>query len=213
MDKTLMDLFTDDEIVSKIQAKFPILFHMAEEETKRDGKIGMEVGTIRERIVVSLLSYYFGENRVNTQVPSNEAEKDVFLDNNPISIKTITSKGNYNFGGVKVSWTVDAAKAKEFAENYTPTCDILFVLISWANSGAFYFIPKKVQQDILSSLGGESYIKLPKQGTNPRGIEFSNTALRLLCENSETFKVIIDWEKPDIRVNVYQKWIELWQQD
>lgn len=213
MDKNLKNLFTDNEIVAKIQAKFPILFHMAEEETKRDGRIGMEVGSLRERIVVSLLSYYFGEHRVNTHVPTTEAEKDVILDNNPISIKTITSKANYNFGGVKVSWTVDAKKAREFADNYAPTCDILFVHISWGNFGAFYYIPKIVQLEVLSSLGNLSYIKLPKEGTNPRGVEFSNAALRLLCENKETFKLDIDWEKPDIKVDVYQKWIELWQQD
>ncbi|PKN73678.1 MAG: type II restriction endonuclease subunit R [Candidatus Cloacimonetes bacterium HGW-Cloacimonetes-3] len=213
MDKSVKDLFTDPEITAKIQTKFPILFHMAEEETKRDGRIGMEVGTMRERIVVSLLIYYFGEQRVNTHVPTTEAEKDVILDNIPISIKTITSKSNYNYGGVKVSWTVDAAKAKEFADNYTPTCDILFVQISWANIGAFYYIPKKVQQDVLLTLGSESFIKLPKAGTNPRGIEFSNTAFRLLCENKETFKLAIDWKKPDVQIDVYQKWIELWQQD
>lgn len=213
MDKTVKDLFTEPVITAKIKTKFPMLFHIAEEETKRDGKIGMEVGTLRERIVVSLLSYYFGEDRVDTHVPTTEAEKDVILDNNPISIKTITSNANYNFSGVKVSWTVDATKAKEFAESYSPTCDIIFVHISWGNTGAFYYVPKKVQQDVFLSLGSEGYIKLPKAGTNPRGVEFNSAALRLLCNNQETYKLDIEWVKPDIQVNVFKKWIELWQQD
>lgn len=213
MDKHLKDLFTDPDIIVKIQTKLPILFHMAEEETKRDGKLGMEVGNLRERIVVSLLSYYFGEYRVNTHVPTTEAEKDVILDNNPISIKTMTSKANFNFSGVKLSWTVDRAKAKEFADNYFPTCDILFVHIYWASIGAFYYIPKEVQQEILATLGSENYIKLPKSGTNPRGVEFSSAAFKMLCEHKKSYKLAIAWDKPDFHVNVYQKWIELWQQD
>jgi len=213
MDKVLKDLFTDKGIVAKIQSKFPLLFHIAEEETKRDGKIGMEVGTIRERIIISLLIYYFGEQYVNTHVPTTEAEKDVILANCPISIKTISSKSNHSYGGVKVSWTVDAAKATEFAANYTPSCDILFVHICWSSIGAFYYIPKVVQEDVLLSLGSDNYIKLPKAGTNPRGVEFSNTALQLLCGNSKTFKIDINWIKPDLQVNIYQKWIDLWRQD
>jgi len=117
------------------------------------------------------------------------------------------------FRGVKVSWTVDTAKAKEFSESYNPTCDILFVHICWGHLGAFYYIPKKVQQDTLASIGRECYIKLPKVGTNPRGIEFSNQALKALCEHPETHKLAIDWIKPDMKVNIYKRWIELWEQD
>jgi hypothetical protein len=52
----------------------------------------------------------------------------------PVSIKTITGKG---FGGVKLIWTVDARKAKEFRENYSPHCDILLAQINWNDLGGF----------------------------------------------------------------------------
>jgi hypothetical protein len=40
-------------------------------------------------------------------------------------------------GGVKIIWTVDAQKVKEFSETYTPKCDILLVLIRWGAVGNF----------------------------------------------------------------------------
>ncbi len=54
--------------------------------------------------------YKFGEENVKIDIPITEAEVDVELFNNPISIKTIT--GGLN--GIKLIWTVDAQKAKEF---------------------------------------------------------------------------------------------------
>jgi len=57
MDKNILNLFSDDEIVKKVQIKLPKLFQIAELESQRAGKVGMEVGSIRERIIVSLLIY------------------------------------------------------------------------------------------------------------------------------------------------------------
>lgn len=73
----------------------------------------MEVGTIRERILSALLIYKYAEENVKTDIPTTEAELDVLLYGQPISIKIITGKG---FGGVKLVWTVDAKKAIEFAK-------------------------------------------------------------------------------------------------
>ena len=69
----------------------------------------MEVGSLRERIIVALLIYKFGENSVETEIAITEPEVDVRLFGQPLSIKTLTSKG---FSGVKLIWTVDAQKAK-----------------------------------------------------------------------------------------------------
>jgi hypothetical protein len=74
------------------------LFHIAELESSRAGKIGMEVGSLRERIIVALLIYKFGEKSVDTTLPITESEADVKLSGNKISIKTITDSG-----GVKCS--------------------------------------------------------------------------------------------------------------
>ena len=46
----ITSLFTDPEIITKIQTRLPELFHVAELESARAGKIGMEVGSLREKI-------------------------------------------------------------------------------------------------------------------------------------------------------------------
>lgn len=46
---SIAELFTDKETVAKIQAKLPKLFHLAELESSRAGKVGMEVGSVREK--------------------------------------------------------------------------------------------------------------------------------------------------------------------
>jgi len=65
---SIVELFTDEKIVSRIKNKLPKLFHIADLESQRAGKIGMEVGSIRERIIVSLLIYkfiFFRDTRCN----------------------------------------------------------------------------------------------------------------------------------------------------
>ena len=104
----LLDLFNDRDIVTRIKSRLPYLYRLAELESSRAGKIGMEVGSVREKIVVALLIYKYGENNVETEIPIIEPEIDVRLFGNPISVKTITGRG---FGGVKLIWTVDAEKS------------------------------------------------------------------------------------------------------
>lgn len=210
MDSRIIELFEDKTIVKKIQKKLPELFYIAELERQRAGKIGMEVGSIRERVLVSLLIYYFGENNVVSDLPITEPESDVIVYDTPISIKTKTGSG---FSGVKLIWTVDAENAREFAENYSPTCDMLFTQIVWQSVGYLYYFPLNVQSDILNSIGRDNYIKLPKAGTNPRGVELRSIALKNLIGHKETLKIKINWIRKEIEFNVFKRWIELWEKD
>ena len=88
----ISELFSDKKIVDKIQRRLPKLFHLAELESSRAGKVGMEVGSVREKILVALFIYKFGEQNVETEIPITEAEVDVKVFGNPISIKKITGK-------------------------------------------------------------------------------------------------------------------------
>jgi hypothetical protein len=203
-------LFADKKLVKKIKKKLPQLFHLAELESSRAGKIGMEVGTIRERIVTALLIHKFGERNVKSDIPITVAETDVLLFGKPISIKTITGK---NFGGIKLIWTVDAQKAIEFSNNYKPTCDLILVQINWDNGGGFYYIPLEVQKQTLRKIGKEKYIKLPKVGTNPRGVEMQGEAMRLLVSNRNTLIIPIDWRKESVNFDAYNRWVEHWATD
>lgn len=186
MPNRLVELFEDNKLIERIQKRLPHLFQLAEFESSRAGKIGMEIGSVRERIIVALLIYKFGEANVESEIPITESEVDVKLFGEPISVKTIT--GN-SFGGVKLIWTVDAEKARQFSEEYQPMCDMLFVQINWGKEGGFYYIPIKVQKRLFDKIGRKEYIKLPKAGTNPRGVEITKEALTGLVEDSDT-KVI-----------------------
>ena len=170
----IKELFIDNTTISEIQAKLPRLFRIAEIESSRAGKIGMEVGSLREKVIGGLLIYKFGEVNVNTEIPITESETDVIVAGKNLSVKTIT--GN---GGVKAVWTVDAESSKNFIDNYTPKCDILLIQIWWGeNKNSLFFIPLNVQKEIFNLLGKEKYLKMPKAGTNPRGVEFSKESIQ-----------------------------------
>ncbi|MEM1558392.1 MAG: ThaI family type II restriction endonuclease [Nitrososphaerota archaeon] len=204
----LIELFEDQILIEKIKHKLPYLFQLAELETSRAGKIGMEVGSVREKILIALLIYKFGKENVETEIPITEPEVDVKLFGQPINIKTITG-----LGGVKIIWTVDAQKAREFRESYTPKCDILLTLIKWGRSGGLYYIPLEVQQQVFKTMGRKRYIRLPKPGTNPRGVEYTKEALLSLLQAQETRKVEIEWRKTEIRFDPYKRWVDYWKED
>lgn len=210
MDKNILNLFSDDEIVKKVQIKLPKLFQIAELESQRAGKVGMEVGSIRERIIVSLLIYKFGEENVETELPITEPEVDVKLFKHPISIKT---KSGSSYSGVKLIWTVDAQNAMEFQNKYSPSCDMIYVQINWGNSGGLFYFPKDVQVEVFNLLGKENYIKLPSLGTNPRGVEITAKALQTLVSHKNSYSIKIDWRKEEVMFNAFKRWIDLWAQE
>jgi hypothetical protein len=195
MSSHLLEIFEDEKLIEKIKRRLPYLFQLAELESSRAGKAGMEVGSVRERIIVALLIYKFGEINVETEIPITEPEVDAKLFGEPVSIKTITGKG---FSGVKLIWTVDAEKAEEFRENYYPHYDILFVQINWNGVGGFFYIPLNVQKEVFDKIGKRNYIKLPKPGTNPRGVEIAKEALSSLIRDDESKSIPINWLRTKI---------------
>ena len=122
MTERLAEMFEDEALADKIKKRLPYLYQLAELESSRAGKIGMQVGSLRENIIVALLISKFGEKDVNTDIPIVEPEVDVKLSEHPISVKTITGE---SLSGVKLIWTVDAEKAREFLETYYPRYDML----------------------------------------------------------------------------------------
>ena len=210
MSSHLIKLFEDKEIIEKIKNRLAYLFQLAELESSRAGKIGMEVGTLRERIIVALLVYKYGEANVDTEIPITEAEVDVRLFGHPVSIKTITGKG---FGGVKLIWTVDAQKAKEFRKNYVPHCDMLLVQINWNSTGGFFYIPLEAQLRHFENFSRQKYFKLPKPGTNPRGVEITQEALLSLVKDDETKIINIHWQRSKIDFNPYKRWVDYWSEE
>jgi len=201
-------LFENKETIKKIKGKMPYLFQLAEVESSRAGKIGMEVGSVRERIIIALLISEFGESNVGTDQPITKAETDCCLYGEPISIKTIT--GNLN--GIKLIWTVDRKKAKEFQNSYYPEMSLLLAQIRWNEKGYFFHFSKEVQQEIFKKIGKRKYMKMPKPGTNPRGVELSKEALLRLSGHKDTDRIEINWTRGEIDIDVYDRWLELWNE-
>lgn len=210
MSSHLIKLFEDQAIVKKIKTRLPYLFQVAEIESSRAGKIGMEVGSLRERIVVALLIHVFGEKNVETEIPITEPEVDVRVYDRNISVKSITGK---YFSGVKLVWTVDAQKAKEFRETYHPNCDMILIQLNWGGQGGFFHIPLEAQKKVITNIGRERYIKLPKAGTNPRGVEITKECLSTLIKDQMTNIIEIWWQKQKITYDPYKRWMDSWEED
>lgn len=210
MSSHLAEIFEDKALIDKIKRRLPYFYQLAELESSRAGKIGMEVGSLREKIIIALLIYKFGESNVKIDIPIVESEVDVELYGQPISIKTITGKG---FAGVKLIWTVDAQKAKEFRESYYPCCDMLLVQIVWGARGGFYYIPVEAQERLFKGMGKEGYIKLPISGTNPRGAEITREALSQLVRDSEAKFIEVEWQRSEIDYHPYKRWVDYWSEE
>jgi len=208
------EIFDDNLVVRKIKNKLPKLFQLAELESSRDGKIGMEIGSVRERILISLLMFKFGIDIVNSKIRITEPEVDVFVKEQALSIKTISTKTSKLSSGVKLIWTVDAQKAQEFKENYTPKCDLLLTQIVWNGTGKLCLFSTNSQNKVLNEIGKDRYIKLPKQGTNPLGAEITAEALNLLLQCEDTRIIEIKFIRGEIDYReVYTKWLEMWRDE
>lgn len=203
-------LFEDSLIVKRVKNKLPHLFQLAELESSRNGKLGMEIGSVRERILIALLMYKFGIDIVDPDIPITAPEIDVIVNNEPLSIKTLTCK-NGRWMPVKLVWTVDARRALEFKNNYIPSCDMLVAKICWGNEGKLLLFPQEAQIDVLETIGKDKYIQLPKEGTNARGVELTKEALFMLENHKETKSIEVNFirEKMDYR-EVYTKWLDAW---
>lgn len=199
----------ESRIADRIRQVLPSLFNMVELECRRGEKLGMEVGTARERVLIALFMYVYGNDAV-TFPPTTSSEVDVFVNKIPVSIKTkMNAKSG---GGVKLVWTIDWAKVEQFISEYQPTSHILFVNITWDGEGGFYLIDKKIQREIRKELGLD-YFKVPPQGTNPRGVEMSKDAMIALQNHETTQSIMLNWKRnPNVLTerHLYGRWVDLW---
>ena len=203
------EIFSDQALVQKIQKKLPELFLLAEIENSRNGKLGMEIGSARERIIIALLMHKFGASSVDADLPITLAEVDVVVKGEKLSIKTATG---IRIPGVKLIWSVDAQKALEFKNEYEPVCDLMLVQLNWHGVGNMYLFPIQTQKDVLEALGRDVYIKLPKQGTNARGVELSGPAISSLMQAKTSLKIPIDFVRGDVDYTAsYKRWLDLWE--
>ena len=211
-------IFLDNNLLEKIQRKLPSLFELAEQQASRAGRVGMEVGTIREQILIALLIYKFGEENVDLDIPINEQEIDVRVSGHPLSIKTVTAKSQ-GAPPIKIIWTVDWDKVEEFKRNYEPRYDMILVIVSWGRKGKFCGIPSQAQKEVFAKLGRERYLRFPKHGTNPRGVDICSEGVKELLKHPLTRCLEIEWKRSEgartgeLRLVPYKRWLEYWKSD
>jgi hypothetical protein len=207
------EIFDDDLIVKRIKNKLPKLFQLAELESSRNGKVGMEIGSVRERILIALLMYKYGIDIVDPNIPITAPEIDVLIKNEPLSIKTVSTHTPKLGVGIKLIWSVDVKKALYFKNTYKPKCDLLLAQIVWGGNGKLFLFSARSQNRILNLIGSDKYIKLPKEGTNARGVEITKEALNLLirCEDTRAIEIPFIRGEIDYR-EVYTKWLDAWHE-
>ena len=192
----------------RIVKVLPTLFNMVELQNRRGKKLGMEVGTARERVLIALFMYIYGHDKIEFP-PSTSPELDVLVNGHPVSIKTKSTSG---LSGVKLVWTVDWEKIDAFLAAYHPSSDLLYVNILWGKTGSFSLIPQSVQSQTLQEIGINRYVTTPPRGTNPRGVEISREAMGVLLGHSYTQSLPIAWQRDQSLLNersLYGRWIEL----
>jgi hypothetical protein len=205
-----MDQFRDPDFIEFTQKGLPHLFQLAEMESRRGGGgAGMEVGTLREQILVALLIRYFGRENISVgRITLSEMDVSVF--GLPISIKTITKT---TFSGVKAVWTVDSKAITRYILAYKPECSILLVRIHKnGGEGSFHFIPLEVHQTIFEQFGRDRFFKIPPLDTNPRGVEFDKDALASMALHPNSVFFPIQWTRTDIDFDIYHRWVEAWKE-
>ncbi len=93
-------------------------------------------------------------------------------------------------------------------KNFVKTT-ILLAQINWNDTGGFFYIPLKAQKLLFDKIGRRNYIKLPKPGTNPRGVEITKEALSSLVEDSESRRIEISWQMKNYRKKMERKQVHL----
>lgn len=71
----------------------------------------------------------------------------------------------------------------------------------------------EAQKRLFNRVGGEGYIKLPKPGTNPRGVEVTKEALLSLVKDEMSKVIEISWQKTKVDYNPYRRWIDYWKEN
>ncbi len=198
-----MEWFNNETFTSIVKNNLPKLFKKAEIESMRGGKIGMEVGVLRERVLIALLLKSFGENNVRFDFSSTDNSKDTQVFDDVLSIKTFMNNG---YAGIKVFWASDNNTVKNAVNNYIPQNHLLVSNINWGTQdGGLYLINLSTQLQIFNSIGVEKYLKINKG--NNRGISIQTEVLKTLMSHQETKRIIVDWGDPKLNYNIYERWM------
>ena len=79
IEKLRDSIFRDENMIRKIKDKLPYMFYLAEKETSKGGKVGMEIGTVREQMIEALILNSEPNNIKEPQEHGRKTDESQFL--------------------------------------------------------------------------------------------------------------------------------------
>ncbi|MFW6105383.1 MAG: ThaI family type II restriction endonuclease [Chloroflexota bacterium] len=201
MSNLITQLFTNSEYIEVIQRKLPPAFQTVEDELKGNPAVGL----LREQIIIGMLIAFLGEANVKLIKGGVNPDIDCYVDLEPLSIKTVSLSG-----GLRLKWTSNAVKAKEFMNSYKPISDLLVIRIAWEKTGVIRYIPLDAQKHLFGRVGAARYLDY-RGTTNTRGVNLSFEAEQALNQYSQSVSLPIFWKRSKLIRNPIDKWIDYWR--
>lgn len=202
MSDLIKQLLTSPRYLKIIQQNLPSAFQTVEDELKGNPAVGL----LREQVILGMLVAFLGEEKVELVPSGVNPDIDCYVDSKPLSIKTVSSSS-----GIRLKWTSNAVKAKEFIDSYKPTSDLLVVRIIWRELGGILFIPLDIQQHVFSQIGVTRYLDY-RGTTNTRGVNLSPEAERAFYRHPRMVNLPILWKRTEETINPISKWIDYWRE-
>lgn len=206
MNNLIVEMLQSPDYLERIKKKLPPAFEIVQQQAS-----GPEVGVLREAVLIGMFMAFLEKGKVTPNTSAVEADIDCYVGDAPLSIKTVTGT---NMGGVRIKWTSDQEKAREFIASFSPECDLLVVRIVWEAEGRISYIPVEAQQAVFSRLGRSEYLDY-RQGTNTRGVNLSRQALTAIENNRQSVVLRLQWYKsaqprPESK---YDRWVSYWREE
>jgi len=201
MSDLLSQLLTNPTYIKIIQQKLPPAFQTVEEQLKGNPAVGL----LREQVILGMLIAFLGEANVKLIEGGVNPDIDCYVDSEPVSIKTISFSG-----GIRLKWTSNAVKAREFIAAYRPMSHLLVIRVIWGDTGSVRFIPLASQQLIFHQITVTRYLNYSAT-TNTRGVNLSTEAELALNQHPQAVALPVLWQRSGATVNPIDKWTDYWR--
>lgn len=199
MSERIVGLLTDPQYTSLIQQKLPPAFQTVEDQLRGNPAVGL----LREQVILGMLIAFLGEANVRQVKSGVAADIDCYVDNQSLSIKTVSQSG-----GIRIKWTSNAVRARAFMSTYIPQSNLLVIRIAWGERGSIRYIPLTVQQRVFQRMGAR-YLDY-RATTNTRGVNLSAQAETALNDAPETHSLTVLWRRSNEVTDPVKKWVDYW---
>ena len=178
--KSLSKLFNNHNVSKLIK-----LYQESQIENQRNKRLTPEVGTAREKDLISYIIFILkNTHQINYKI-NNECEEDLKINDRKISIKHSSNRTNTK-GSIKIKWTQTQSCKEKFMKTFEFECDLIIVYVRMAddiNKGNIEVISvSKEKLNDLRKLVDYSIFK-SSNTSNERGIEFSAEFFKLIMKN------------------------------